>query len=223
MRRRASSSLVLLLAAVLCAACPAPAAPVSNATPPSATPSSTAASTVAGAPACEFFGTRFVPFPTWHVEEHREAGEPVSRVSLDGFVGTHHVLVSLIPRELRASAAATPTDQADAYFRGLRSGMTDWTDVSVGRFDAPGRSYPVAFGKRLVKGPLPLLDTEQHDTVLLVFPNDFPAGRYFYVFFWTDIHLVGERPNDLGELRTLLDSFEVKAPPVAGAPSRGCA
>jgi hypothetical protein len=179
--------------------------------------------TAAAAPACEFFGTRFVPFPKWHVEEHREVGEPISRVSLDGYVGTHHVLVSIIPRELRASVAATPSGQAAAYFSSLRSGMTDWTDVTVGQFDAPGRSYPAAFGRRLVKGSLPLFDTEQHDTVLLVFPADFPAGRYFYVFFWTDIHFVGEQPNNLGELRILLDSFEVRSPPVAGAVSPGCA
>jgi hypothetical protein len=234
MRRRASFSLVLLLALVLCAACPSPATPTSRVTPTSratqtssatpassATPTSSAVSTVA--PVCEFFGTRFVPFAGWRVEEHRDASEPISRVSLDGYVGTHRVLVSIIPRELRASAPATPTSQASAYFTSLRAGMTDWTDVSVGQFDAPGRSYPVAFGKRLVKGPLPPLDTEQHDTVLLVFPSDFPAGRYFYVFFWTDIHTVGEKANDLGQLRTLIDSFEVRSPPVAGAASRGCA
>ena len=223
MRRRASSSLVLLLALVFCTACPSSAAPTSSATPTSnATPASSVASTAAGATVCEFFGTRFVPFAGWRVEEHSEVGEPISRVSLDGYVGTHHVLVSIIPRELRTSVAPTPSAQAAAYFSSLRAGMTDWTDVSVGQFDAPGRSYPVAFGRRLVKGSLPLFDTEQHDTVLLVFPNDFPAGRYFYVFFWTDIHFVGERPNNLGELRILLDSFEVRSPPVVGAASRGC-
>ena len=100
--------------------------------------------------------------------------------------------------------------------------MTDWTDVSETRFEAPARSYPVIFGRRIVRGPLPPLDTEQHDTVLLYFPDDFPNGRYFYVFFWTDIHTVGERANDLAELRTLVDSFEVRSSPV-GATSRGCA
>ena len=212
MRRRASFSLVLLLALVLCAACPSPGSLPSRGTP------SLAAETT-----CEYFGTRFIPFRGWKVEEHTQAGEPIGRVSLDGYVGSHKVLVSIIPRELRASTAATPTAQAAAYFSSLRAGMTDWTDVTVGQFDAPGRSYPVAFGKRLVKGPLPPLDTEQHDTVLLMFPSDFPAGRYFYVFFWTDIHIVGEQPNNLGELRVLLDSFEVRSPPVAGAASRGCA
>ena len=222
MRRRASSSLVLLLALVLCA-CPSPAA-LTSATP-TATATSTSATTQTAAvgPVCEFFGTRFVPFAGWRVEEHRDAGEPVSRVSLDGLVGTHRILVSIIPRELRTSVALTPTAQAAAYFSSLRAGMADWTDVTVGQFDAPGRSYPVAFGRRLVKGPVSALDTEQHDTVLLVFPNDFPVGRYFYVFFWTDIHVVGASPNNLGELRILLDSFEVRSPPVAGAASRGCA
>jgi hypothetical protein len=218
MRRRASSSLLLLLALVVCAACPSRATPASGAT---SAPS--AARTVAVGSACDFFGTRFVPLQGWKVEEHREAGEPLSRVSLDGYVGTHHVLASIIPRELRTSAAPTPAAQAETYFRSLRSGMTDWSDVSQGQFDAAGRSYPVVFGRRLVKGPLPPLDTEQHDTVLLFFPADFPSGRYFYVFFWTDTHVVGAKPNDLVELRALLDTFEVRSPPVPGAASRGCA
>lgn len=210
MRRRASSSLVLLLALVLCAACPSPAPPTSSAT-----------ESVAATQACEFFGTRFVPSPGWKVEEHRQAGEPLSRVSLDGYVGTHHVLVSIIPREVRAPAEPTPASQAEQYFSGLRSGMTDWTDVRESRFEAPARSYPVIFGRRLVRGPLPPLDTEQDDTVLLYFPDDFPRGRYFYVFFWTDIHGVGEKPNELAELRTLVDSFEIRSSPV-GAASGGC-
>jgi hypothetical protein len=173
--------------------------------------------------ACEFFGTRFAPFQGWKIEEHREAGEPLSRVSLDGYVDTHHVLVSIVPREMRASAEPTSAGQSEQYFRSLRSGMTDWTDVSESRFEAPARSYPVVFGRRLVRGSLPPLDTEQNDTVLLYFPDDFPTGRYFYVFFWTDIHVVGEKPNDLAALRTLVDSFEIRSAPVVGAPSRGCA
>jgi hypothetical protein len=140
---------------------------------------------------CEFFGARFVPLQGWKVEEHRQAAEPLSRVGLDGYVGTHHVLVSIIPREIRATAESTPAGQSQQYFRSLRSGMTDWTNVSETRFEAPARSYPVVFGRRLVRGPLPPLDTEQDDTVLLYFPDDFPSGRYFYVFFWTDIHGVG--------------------------------
>ncbi len=212
MRRRASSSLGLLLALVLCSACPSPGSLPSRGTP------SLAAETT-----CEYFGTRFTPFRGWTVEEHKQAGEPVSRVSLDGYVGSHKVLVSIIPRELRQATAPTAAAQAEAYFRSPRSGITDWTNVSESRFEAPARSYPVTFGRRLVRGPLPPLDTEQDDTVLLYFPDDFPAGRYFYVFFWTDIHVVGEKANDLGELRTLVDSFDVRSPPVAGATSRGCA
>jgi hypothetical protein len=212
MRRPASFRLLLALALLLCTACPSPTSPTSSATPGAA----------AGA-TCEFFGTRFVPFQGWTVQEHREAGEPLSRVSLDGYVGTHHVLVSIIPREMRASAESTSGGQSQEYFRSLRSGMTDWTDVSETRFEAPARSYPVVFGRRRVRGPLPPLDTQQDDTVLLYFPDDFPAGRYFYVFFWTDIHGVGETPNDLEALRTLVDSFEIKSAPVVGATSRGCA
>lgn len=210
MRRPASSSLGLLLAALLCIACPSPA-----------TPSTSAAPTAAASSSCEFFGARFVPAPGWKVEEHREASEPLSRVSLDGNVGTHHVLVSIIPREVRATVDATSTAQAEQYFRSLRAGMSDWTDVSESKFQSPARAYPVIFGRRLVRGPLPALDTEQDDTVLLYFPDDFPRGRYFYVFFWTDIHVVGERPNDLAELRALVDSFEIRSSPV-GAASRGC-
>jgi hypothetical protein len=212
MRPRASSSLVLLLALVLCAACPSSAVPISSTGP-----------SPAAASACEFFGTRFVPFPGSKVEEHREVSEPLSRVSLDGYEGTHHVLVSIIPREMRATAEPTSAAQAAQYFRSLRAGMTDWTDASESRFEAPARSYPVTFGRRLVRGPLPPLDTEQDDAVLLYFPDDFPAGRYFYVFFWTDIHVVGEQPNVLAGLKTLVDSFEVRSPPVVGAASRGCA
>src|SRR5258705_185052 len=96
MRRRASSSLVLLLALVLCSACPSPGALPSRGTP------SLAAETT-----CEYFGTRFTPFRGWTVEEHKQAGEPVSRVSLDGYVGSHKVLVSIIPRELRRQVATS--------------------------------------------------------------------------------------------------------------------
>ncbi len=210
MRRLASSSLRLVLAAFLCSACPSPA-----------TPSPSAPPTAAAQPGCNFFGTHFVPRGGWKVEEHREASEPISRVTLDGNVGTHHVLVSIIPRELRSTGDPTPASQADQYFRSLRSAMADWTDVSESRFESPARPYPVIFGRRLVRGPLPPLDTEQDDTVLLYFPDDFPRGRYFYVFFWTDIHGVGEKPNDLAELRALVDSFEVRSSPV-GAPSGRC-
>ncbi len=150
MQRRASFSLVLLLALVLCAACPASALPISGTTP-----------SPAAASACEFFGTRFISFSGWRVEEHRESSEPLSRVSLDGYEGTHHVLVSIIPREMRA-AEPTSAAQAAQYFRSLRAGMTDWTNVSESRFEAPARSYPVAFGRRLVRGPLPPLVLDGH-------------------------------------------------------------
>lgn len=221
MRRRASFSFVLLIALVLCAACPSQVVQ-----PPSPTrgvvPTQSVTQTAGAGQVCEFFGARFVVQRSWKVEEHRVATEPLSRVSLDGLVGTHRVLVSLIPRELRGPAESTAAGQAEQYFRGLRSSIADWTEVSESRFVSPARPYPVTFGRRLVRGPLPALDTEQHDTVLLYFPDDFPSGRYFYVFFWTDVHVVGERPGDHAELRMLVDSFEIRSSPV-GAASRGCA
>ncbi len=210
MRRRASSSLLLLGALALGTACPAPVPPAASAT-----------SSVAAVRSCEFFGTRFAAPSDWKVEEHREAGEPIGRVSLDGRLGTHHILVSIIPRALRASADPTPASQAQSYFQSLRAGVPDWTDVQETRFEAPARSYPVMLGRALVRGPLPPLDTDQHNTVLLYFPDDFPRGRYFYVFFWTDIHAVGAQPESLDGLRSLVDSFVIDASPL-GAPTTGC-
>lgn len=225
MRRRASFSFVLLVALVLCAACPSQVVPPPSATqgfvPTQNVPTQSVTQTAGAGQVCEFFGARFVVQRGWKVEEHRVATEPLSRVSLDGIVGTHRVLVSLIPRELRGPAEPTAAGQAEQYFRGLRSSMTDWTEVSESRFVSPARPYPVTFGRRLVRGPLPALDTEQHDTVLLYFPDDFPSGRHFYVFFWTDVHVVGERPGDHAELRRLVDGFEIRSSP-AGAASRGC-
>jgi len=158
--------------------------------------------------------------PGWQVEEHREAGEALSRVDLTGRVGTHQILASIIPREIRSSADPTKTSQTAAYFQALRSAMT-WTDVSDSTFQAPARTYPVLFGTEIVHGPISALDSQQDNTVLLYFPDDFPLGRYFYVFFWTDIHSVGSQPGTLEDLKTLVDSFEVRASPV-GAPSKGC-
>jgi hypothetical protein len=99
--------------------------------------------------------------------------------------------------------------------------MQTWTDVSESSLDAPTRSYPVLFGRELVRGSVAGLDTQQDSTVLLYFPDDFPRGRYFYVFFWTDIHAVGAQSGTLDELRTLVDSFEIRSSP-AGAASKGC-
>ena len=174
-----------------------------------------------GSPAgtCDFFGTHFVKPAGWSAEEKRETSEPIPRVTLSGGVGTHQILLSIIPRELRSSAAADKAGQADAYFRGLRSALPDWTDVSQDVFDPSGRGYPVLFGTALVKG---LITTQQDNVVLLYFPDHFPKGRYFYVFFWTDIHTESARPVALDELRGIVESFEITSSPL-GAASKGCA
>ena len=153
------------------------------------------------------------------MEERREAGEPISRVELAGNVATQQILLSIIPRELR-TASPDKKSQADAYFRGLRSAMTAWTNVDEATFQSPARSYPVLFGTERVRGSFPGLDTQQDSTVLLYFPDDFPKGRYFYVFFWTDIHGVGDSAVALDELRALVDGFEVRAAPTTA--SQGC-
>jgi hypothetical protein len=212
MRRRASSSLVLLLALVLCAACPAPASPAASPT-----------AVGAAGTACEYNGARFVPLAGWKVEEHRLPGEPLSRISIAGQIGSHATLVSIIPREMRTSGEPTRDSQTQQYFQGLRSSFgTRWTDIREDTFVAPARRYPVLFSRERVSGALPLLHRVHDNVILLYFPDDFPAGRYYYVFFWTDIHAEGDQPNSLTELRTLVDSFEIRSSPV-GAPSRGCA
>ena len=163
-----------------------------------------------------------MPLAGWKVEEHRLPGEPLSRISIAGQLGSHATLVSIIPREMRTTGEPSKDSQAAQYFQGLRSTFgTRWTDVSEDTFVAPARVYPVLFARELIRGPLPPLNQVHDNTVLLYFPDDFPAGRYFYVFFWTDIHAEGAQPNSLTELRTLVDSFEIKSSPV-GAPSRGC-
>jgi len=169
-------------------------------------------------PSCEFFGARFVKPTGWTVEEKREPGEPISRVALVGRVGTHQILLSIIPRELRSSAAADKKSQTEAYFHALRAALPSWTNVSESSSEAPARSYPVLFGTDFMRG---IVTTQYDNTVLLYFPDDFPKGRYFYVFFWTDIHFDGERSESLGELRTVVDSFDIRTSP-AGAPSPGC-
>lgn len=131
------------------------------------------------------------------------------------------ILVSIIPRGLRTGIEPTKSDQASAYFQSLRSATKTWTDVAETTFQSPVRSYPVLFGREVVRGALTALDTEQDSTVLLYFPDDVSGWRYFYVFFWTDIHAVGAASGTLDDLRALVDSFELRSSP-AGAPSKGC-
>jgi hypothetical protein len=212
--RRVRSSLHVVVALVLAACIP----PSSTAPSPSA--GATSSATGSGQ-VCEFFGARFIALPGYKVEEQREAGEPISRVSLSGREGTHGVLVSIIPRELGTSAEATKAGQTRAYFQALRSAFTNWTDVEERTFQAPARTYPVLFSRERVAGPLPGLGQQHDNAVLLYFPDDFPKDRYFYVFFWTDVHGVDGQPLALSGLQTLVDSFSIKSSP-AGAPSKGC-
>lgn len=156
----------------------------------------------------------------WKVEEEKEAGEPIGRASLSGTAATHRILLSIIPRTQRAGSTDKKS-QTDVYYQGLRAGITEWTDVGESSFQSPARTYPVLYGTRLVKGALPPLDTQQDDLVLLYFPDDFPQGGYFYVFFWTDIHAIGDRPVELTELRSIVDSFAIRSSPTTA--SKGCA
>jgi len=213
------SSLHVLVALVL-AACIPPSSTAPSPTAPSPTAAATPSATGSGQ-VCEFFGTRFIQLPGYKVEEQREAGEPISRVSLSGREGAHGVLVSIIPRELGTSAEATKAGQTRAYFQALRSAFTKWTDVEERTFQAPARTYPVLFSRERVAGLLPGLEQQHDNAVLLYFPDDFPKDRYFYVFFWTDVHGVDGQPLALRGLQTLVDSFSIKSPP-AGAPSKGC-
>jgi hypothetical protein len=206
MRRRASFSLVLL-ALVVAAACVLPV-PVASKAPPGAV--------------CEFFGARFAPPVGWQVEEKRETTEPVGRAALTGWIGKHLILLSIIPRELRTQTGEpTVASQAQLYFRSLRAALeSGWTDVQETRFDSPARSYPVLVSRTPPSGPLPARQTQQENAILLYFPDDFPRGRYFYVFFWTDTHPAEEEPASLTELRNIVDSFTVNATPTTA--SKGC-
>jgi hypothetical protein len=171
---------------------------------------------------CEYIGARFVPPTGWAVKEESD-GEPLSRITLIGWSGSHQILASVFARAVLPSAESTPSDQARAYFEKFRAATTaqPWTDIIETSFEDAGHVYPALAYRERTPGAVSALDVQQDTVVLLVFPNDFPAGGYFYPFFWTDTHLASAPSGSLEELRALVASFSVKSSPV-GAPPKGC-
>ena len=183
---------------------------------------SPAPSTQAAGTSCEYIGARFVPPTGWTVKEESD-GEPLARITLSGWSGSHEVLASFFAREVIASAPRTPSDQARAYFQKFRAATSSqpWTDIVETSFQDAGRTYPALAYRERVPGAIPAMDVQQDTVVLLVFPTDFPAGGYFYPFFWTDTHLASAPSGSLTDLQALAASFSIKSSPV-GAPSKGC-
>jgi hypothetical protein len=183
---------------------------------------SSAPSTQSAGTSCEYIGTRFVPPTGWTVKEESD-GEPLSRITLTGWSGSHQVLASLFAREILPSAERTPADQARAYFQKFRAATSDqpWTDIVETSFQDAGHTYPALAYRERVPATVSAMDVLQDTVVLLVFPTDFPASGYFYPFFWTDTHLASAPAGSLGDLQALVASFSVKSSPV-GAPAKGC-
>jgi hypothetical protein len=181
-----------------------------------------ASSTQAAGTSCEYIGAHFARPVGWTVKEESD-GEPLSRITLSGWSGTHEVLASFFAREVMPSAARTPSDQARAYFQKFRAATSDqpWTDIVETSFEDAGHTYPALAYRERVPAAISAMDVQQDTVVLLVFPADFPAGGYFYPFFWTDTHLASAPTGSLAELRALVGSFSVKSSPV-GAPAKGC-
>jgi hypothetical protein len=186
--------------------------------PPATSPSPSPA---AGS-SCEYIGARFTPPAGWAVKEESD-GEPISRITLIGWSGSHEILASVFARELLASAEPTPSDQARAYFEKFLAATAaqPWTDIIKTSFEDAGHTYPALAYRARQPGAIPALDVQQDTVVLLLFPDDFPAGGYFYPFFWTDTHLASAPSGSLEQLRTLVASFSIKSSPVR-APSKGC-
>ena len=185
-------------------------------------PASSATPTPAPGSSCEYIGARFIPPSGWTVKEESD-GEPISRITLSGWSGSHEVLASIFAREILPSAERTPSDQARAYFQKFRAATTaqPWTDIIETSFEDAGHTYPALAYRERTPGAIPALDVQQDTVVLLVFPNDFPAGDYFYPFFWTDTHLASAPTGSLADLQALVASFSIKSSPV-GASSKGC-
>jgi hypothetical protein len=171
---------------------------------------------------CEYIGARFVPPTGWTVKEESD-GEPLSRITLIGWSGSHEILASVFAREILPSAERTPTDQARAYFQKFRAATASqpWTDFIETSFEDRGDTYPALGYRERMPGAVSALDVQQDTIVLLVFPKDFPAGGYFYPFFWTDTHLASAPTGSLAELQALVASFTVKSSPVGASP-KGC-
>ena len=200
-----SCAVVLILSTLACRP------PASSATPIPAPGSS-----------CEYIGARFTPPAGWTVKEESD-GQPISRITLIGWSGGHEILASVFAREMLASAGPAPSDQARAYFQRFRAATTTqpWTDIIETSFEDAGHTYPALAYRERIPGAITALDVQQDTVVLLVFPNDFPAGGYFYPFFWTDTHLASAPTGSLADLQALVGSFSIRSSPV-GAPSKGC-
>jgi hypothetical protein len=171
---------------------------------------------------CEYIGARFIPPTGWTVKEESD-GEPISRITVSGWSGGHEILASFFAREVLPSADRTPTEQARAYFQKFRAATAKqpWTDFIETSFEDQGHTYPALGYRERMPAAVSALDVQQDTIVLLVFPNDFPAGGYFYPFFWTDTHLASAPTGSLADLQALVASFSVKASPL-GAPAKGC-
>jgi hypothetical protein len=185
-------------------------------------PASQVTQTPAAGSSCEYIGTRFTPPSGWTVKEESD-GQPISRITLTGWSGSHQILASVFAREMLASAGPNPSDQARAYFQKFRTATADqqWTDIIETSFEDAGHTYPALAYRDRTAGAVPALDVQQDTVVLLVFPNDFPAGGYFYPFFWTDTHLASAPTGSLADLQALVGSFSIKSSPV-GARAKGC-
>jgi hypothetical protein len=185
-------------------------------------PASSTPPTPAGGTSCEYIGAHFTPPSGWAVKEESD-GTPTSRITLIGSSGSHQILASLFARELLAAAQSTPSDQARAYFQRFRAATADqgFTDIVETSFEDAGHVYPALAYRERQPAAISALDVQQDTVVLLVFPNDFPAGGYFYPFFWTDTHLASAPSGSLEQLRALVASFSIKSSPVR-APSKGC-
>ncbi len=178
--------------------------------------------TQAAGASCEYIGARFVPPTGWTVKEESD-GEPLSRITLSGWSGSHEVLASIFAREIFPSVERTPSDQARAYFQKFRAATSDqpWTDIVETSFQDAGHTYPALAYRERMPAVISAMDVQQDTVVLLVFPTDFPAGGYFYPFFWTDTHLASAPTGSLADLQALVASFSIRSSPV-GAPAKGC-
>lgn len=86
---------------------------------------------------------------------------------------------------------------------------------------AGGRSHPSLAYREAMPAGAPGVEQIHEGRLVLFFPDTFPRDGYYYVFFWTDIHLTGQNAIGLSELEQLISSFVVFGPPAT--PSKGCA
>lgn len=171
---------------------------------------------------CEFIGARFSVPAGFSVKEQRESREIVARATIEGKIGTHQILLDIIPKPV-AGYGNDPAAGAlaRAYFDALKASSvtTKWSGVTEGRYAGPKRSYPAIVG--VESGSSLGVATTYDNAILLYVPADLVRDGYFYSFFWTDIHLATDPRAPVTELEKLVDGFVVLGSPV-GAPARGC-